>query len=420
MIIGYWSLLKNHIQFRKLFLANTISLLGDWLNLLALLALMRELDLATPKLLGGLFILKLLPSFLMSPVAGIVADRFPRQTIMILSDLLRFAMVLSYFLAPVFPDKARYWVLGVVAFQAATSAFFDPAKTALLPSLVPTEALPAANGLTALSWSLTYVLGSALGGLLTFFWGWRIALLLDSATYLISAWLIVSMGVKRHPKTKKPFSWGAALGATDFTQGLKYIRDNAEVAYTMSLKAAWGLAGAIPLVLTLYAEKRYSFGGHPDIGTAFLFSCRALGTGIGPVLAGRVFSQNPAGLHWAIWISLALGAAFYAVFGWVNHPLLAGCAVVVAHIGGSVNWVYSTVRLQQIVPDAFRGRVFAGELGLATLAISMSTWFIGFLAQEMQWSLPQLAFLLAGILGASTLLCLYVGRWVLSLGTAPK
>lgn len=413
----YLYLLKAYPLFRKLFAARAVSLLGDWLNLLALLALLRELNLATPQLLGGLFILKLLPNFFMSPFAGVIADRFSRQHIMIWSDLVRFGIVVCYFFAPLWPEHATYIVLTLVALQAASAAFFEPAKTALLPDLVPKDALAAANGLSALTWSVTYALGSTLGGIITYFLGWRIALVLDASSYLLSAWFIISMGMTKRKRIKKAFHFADALGFRDMLQGFGYIKGQREVAYTMLLKAGWSLAGSIPLLLTLYGERKYHFGNRPDIGTAFLFACRAVGTGLGPIVAQRFVAPTSWNMHRAIWFSFGLGALFYFAFGTVGNVYLAGGCIIVAHMGGSVNWVYSTVRLQQIVPQDFRGRVFAAELGAATLMISISTWGLGFLAEKSLWQLHHLAFLLAGLLSLTLVLSWLIGGVYLKLGS---
>ena len=87
---GYLSVLRDHRDFRYLYLARTVSLLGDWFNLLAVLALTREIHGASAQVVGWVLILKLLPIFLLGPIAGVVADRFSRKRIMIASDLGRF------------------------------------------------------------------------------------------------------------------------------------------------------------------------------------------------------------------------------------------------------------------------------------------------------------------------------------------
>jgi hypothetical protein len=80
-------------------------------------------------------------------------------------------------------------------------------------------------------------------------------------------------------------------------------------------------------------------------------------------------------------VALLWPAVWYFVFAGVHHWALAAGAVIVAHFGGSIVWVYSTVLLQRMVPDEFRGRVMATDLGLATLTISVSLWIYGGLAE---------------------------------------
>ncbi|MAE69849.1 MAG: hypothetical protein CME06_05205 [Gemmatimonadetes bacterium] len=145
--IGYLEVLRVHAGFRRLFLARTTSLLGDWFNLLGILALLREVTGSDPRVVGGVFIIKLLPAFVAGPAAGVVADRFDRKRIMIVADLLRFLLVSALFAAPLFPTHATPIVFTLTFLQMATAAFAEPARQATLPNLVSPRALAAANAL---------------------------------------------------------------------------------------------------------------------------------------------------------------------------------------------------------------------------------------------------------------------------------
>jgi uncharacterized membrane protein YjjB (DUF3815 family) len=106
----------------------------------------------------------------------------------------------------------------------------------------------------------------------------------------------------------------------------------------------------------------------------------------------------------AIGISFLIGGLFYIAFGSATNFVFAILVLAIAHTGGSVLWVFSTVLLQQTVEDNFRGRVFAAELALLTLMMAASNYVTGELLDRFQLS-PRLVtigigvfFLLPGLL----------------------
>ncbi len=397
--IGYLEVLRRHAGFRRLFLARSASLLGDWFNLLGLLALLRELSASDPRVLGGIFIIKLVPAFVAGPAAGVVADRFSRKRVIIVADLMRFLLVVGLFAAPLLGRHAIVWVYTLTFLQMSSAAFAEPARLATLPNLVSTRALAAANALSAVAWSTMFTLGAALGGIATDLFGWRFALALDAATYLVSAALILGIAFPARARPRRRLDWATLTGARDLAEGARYVAERPQVAALMLLKSGWGLAGGISLLLTLFGERIYPIGGRPDLGISALYMARALGTGIGPVLSRRLTAELSARMRRLLGGAFAWGALWYALFAAVHHPALAFLCVVVAHFGGSIVWVDSTVLLQRMVPDEFRGRVFAAEMGLVTLMLAASTWVYG----EVAAAGADLR-LLAGALAASLLI----------------
>src|SRR4029079_9850082 len=92
---GYLELLRTQTAFRKLWLGQIVSELGDWLQIIALLCLFPTHG-RPVEALSGIFIVRILPSIVWAPVAGVIADRFPRGRVMVACDLGRAAVVLSY------------------------------------------------------------------------------------------------------------------------------------------------------------------------------------------------------------------------------------------------------------------------------------------------------------------------------------
>ncbi|MCB1043390.1 MAG: MFS transporter [Acidobacteria bacterium] len=368
---SYWALLRDHSQYRRLYIARTVSLLGDWFNLLALLTLLRLTTDNTGSVVGGLFIMKLLPTFLLGPIAGVVADRYSRVKVMMWSDLARFFLTALYFTVPLLSGGHLIAIYLLTGLHAGASAFFEPARTATLPNLLPTHMIVRANALGAMTWSGIYALGAAIGGVVNEFAGWQMTLMIDASSFLFSAYMVGRIVVSQ----RKPQPDTESTGK--MAEAIEYMRREPKVLFTVLLKSGWCIAGAIQLVLTLYGTHVFNYGGKPDFGVAMLFVCRALGTAIGPIIGRRLTREEPRSMLRLVILSFFVSAGFYGLFGLAQTVWQAYACVFIAHMGGSIIWVFSTVLLQWRVEDRYRGRVFATELGLATLLISISTWTVG-------------------------------------------
>jgi len=161
---GYVALVRRNVHFRRLWLGNLISLLGDWFNTIALYTLVSELT-GSPFALGGVFLTKLLPWALASPLAGLLVDRFDRRRLMIGADLVRAVIVLGFLLIDE-PGEV-YLVYVLTTLQVVVTAVFQPAKSASIPNIVRTDELLTANALMSATWSVMLALGAASGGLVT-------------------------------------------------------------------------------------------------------------------------------------------------------------------------------------------------------------------------------------------------------------
>lgn len=168
--VGYVALVRGNRAFRQLWFGQIISLLGDWFNLIAAASLVAELT-QSGLAVGGLFVVRMLAPFLMSPIAGVVADRYNRKRILVATDVSRAAVVLFFLLVR---EPGHVWLLYVLtAVQLGISGFFFPTRNAILPDLVSDRELGAANALSSATWSVMLALGAALGGLVSGTWGTR-------------------------------------------------------------------------------------------------------------------------------------------------------------------------------------------------------------------------------------------------------
>ena len=373
--VGYIDLLRRNRSFRQLWLGQVVSQMGDWFNTIALYTIILQLT-GSGRDVGLLLVARFVPSFLFGPISGVVADRFSRQKIMIWSDLLR-ALVVLGFLFVRRPDQL--WIIYVLTvLQLGLSTFFEPAKTAAIPSVVEDRELVAANAISSVTWSAMLTIGAAIGGIMTSAFGTDVAFVLDAATYLVSAALIASIRVpKRKKRERQKLSLGRALGITETIEGIRYVKDRPRVLALLLVKPAWGLGGGILTLLAVFGERIFPVGKNAAGGIGVLFAARGIGTAVGPIVARRIAGEGNRRMQTAIGISFLIGGVFYILFGISTSLVFALIVLGIAHCGGSILWVFSTVMLQRSVVDKFRGRVFAAELALLTLTMAASNYVTG-------------------------------------------
>ena len=382
--IGYLELLQTNRNFRQLWLGQVVSQLGDWLNTIALYTIVLRLT-GSGRAVGLVLVARFLPTFIIGPLSGVVADRFSRRSVMIVSDLLRAIVVLGFLFIRTPEHLWLVYVLTVL--QLTLSTFFEPAKSAVIPSIVRERELIPANAISSATWSAMLTLGAAIGGEITGWIGTQGAFVLDSATYLASAALVASVQFpKRLKREKSKLTISKALGIADTIEGARYVLQRPRIFAVMMVKPAWGLGGGILTLLAVFGEKIFPIGGQAARGIGVLYAARGVGTAIGPIVFRRFAGETRASLQTAIGVSFIIGGIFYIGFAGATNFLLAIILLAIAHAGGSTLWVNSTVLLQAGVEDNFRGRVFAAELALLTLTMAGSNYVTGELLDRFGYS----------------------------------
>jgi predicted MFS family arabinose efflux permease len=381
---GYLELLSSNRGFRQLWLGQVVSQMGDWFNTIALYTIILNLT-GSGRDVGLLLVARFLPSFVFGSLSGVIADRFSRRSIMIISDLLRALVVLGF----LFVRRAdQLWLIYVLTvLQLALSTFFEPAKTAAIPSIVSDRELVAANAISSVTWSAMLTLGAAIGGVVTGWFGTDVAFVLDALTYLLSAVLIASVRFpKRPPRAKNKLTFKRALGITETIEGARYVKRRPRVLALLLVKPAWGLGGGILTLLAVFGEKVFPVGNSTATGIGVLFAARGIGTAVGPIVARRISGEGKRRMQASIGIAFLIAALFYMAFGTATSFVLALIVLGLAHTGGSILWVFSTVLLQRGVEDNFRGRVFAAELALLTLTMAISNYATGEMLDRLKLS----------------------------------
>ena len=390
--VGYVELLRGNRDFRRLWVGRLISQTGDWFNSVALFTLLLNLT-GSGEAVGLVLIIKLLPQFFVGPLAGVVADRFNRKTIMIWADVLRGLLVFGF----LFVERAeQVWIVyALSALGIILSSFFEPAESAAVPMIVKRGELIAANALGGATWSVTLAFGAALGGAVTDLFGRNTAFVIDAISFFISAAFIWATRIPPLARPERdraaPLSWLEVTGVADMIEGARYLKTNPHVIALLLVKTGWGLGGGVLLLLTIFGRDIFPLGRDGSASIGLLYAARGTGALVGPMIARWITNDSPRTMRRTISIAFFVSAVFYLLFSGSPSLMLALLFVIGAHSGGSVQWVFSTTLLQLAVPNRFLGRVFALEMGLLTLAMSVSTYATGWGLDHAGYSPRQMA-----------------------------
>lgn len=349
-------------EFRKLFVAQTISNIGDGMTYMALMLLVNDLTHSTAAL-AILSIAVAVPSMVGGIVGGAVADRFDRRRIMLASDTVRAVLVLGFTLVA---TADRLPILYVVAFaQAAIGTLFSPARGAIVPRAVPAEGLIAANGLGQLSRVVCSLLGTTVTGLVFAVTGSAAPVfVIDALTFLVSVAIVSRVSRTLGPPGHEAHASSGGF-ASSVTAGLRVIAASPTlVATLLGLFVAMLGMGAInilfvPFLINVLHESAAWVGPVEGAQTLSMVLASAL---IG-TLAARVSARSMV-VGGLAGTGLVIIAFSQVPNVWVLFPL----AFLVGWFVTPLNVAISTI-IQTTAADAVRGRV----LGALDAAMSTAT-----------------------------------------------
>ena len=332
--------------FRLLWVGQAVSYFGDTMNTAGLAIMLFVLTRSASIVALGL-IAKAIPTILFGLIAGPLVDRVNRQRLMIFADLTRAILTVSI------PFFGYYWLPGVfiaVFLIASASAFFNPAKQAILPNLVPGRLLVRANGLVSSSEKTMELLGYSLAGLIVAAVSWLPLFLIDAGTYLFSA--VSLLGVPDLAVRAR----GTSLRlASDVVEGLRFVLRNAVLRSTMTLTLVVAIFfGMTTTILVVMAYETLKGGA-----SAYGFIEAAIGAGaiVGALIAAELVNRARAG---TLLLLGAGGVGLANVF--VGFSTNLSATIVFLLLGGILNMVYYVPLIsvtQRESPDSVRGRVMA-------------------------------------------------------------
>lgn len=371
-----FSLLRRNRDIRLLFFAQVVSYLGDWFTFVALAGLVEDLT-GSSFLVSMVLVAFSLPSFLMSPIAGPVADRFDRRTIVMTVSIGQAAAAMCLLAV----DDGTVW-LAFVAQSAITAlaSFVGPATGAAVPNLVDSDDdLRRANSLFGSTWGVMLAVGAGLGGLFSAAFGRDAAFVADAVSFVLAAALIA--GIKRPMQEDRTTSVTRRVRPlADMAEAARLARSNKVIMALMASKATFAVGAGIVSQLAVLASSAFDAG---DAGRGALLGSRGVGSGLGPVIAARLVGRDMPKLLRVCGLS-GLGFSVAYLFAGLSPALWIAClCVAFAHLGGGAQWTLSTMGLQMESPDALRGRIIAGDFALVTLMLGITSTLAGVVSEAI-------------------------------------
>jgi len=350
--------------FRRLWQAMAFGSLGDWLGLLATTAMAQQLsggNYATANFaIAGVFIARLLPAVFLGPIAGVIADRIDRRLLMVVADVIRFALYISI---PIVNNY--FWLYTATILVECVSLFWSPAKDASVPNLVPKEKLESANQVSlfvaygtapiaAGLFAFLALFSSAISSAFPSFKGTSIdiALYINALSFAFSAWTIFNL--REIPKKQRSGMKAESSVGKSLIEGYKAVSGSKIIrGLVVGMIGAFIAAGAvIGLARTFVGDL-----GGGDAGYGVLFGSVFTGLAIGIAFGPKIFAQFSRRRLFGA--SLTIAGSFLVLLAAIPNFTLAVFIVVILGAFSGVCWVTGFTMLGLEVHDDVRGRTFA-------------------------------------------------------------
>jgi MFS family permease len=375
--------------FLRLWIAQVLSSLGDWVGLFAILGIVRQLSGDSAAAISLVMAARMLPGFFLATLGGVIVDRFDRRKVMVLCDVGRAGLICTL------PFVSSLWLLVVVSFFIEImTLLWGPAKDASVPHFVPEDKLASANTLSLVASYGTFPIGgliaSALAVVATWLGGFDalsslkvntnvVALWFDAITYIASALIVVTLPIPK-PTSKGDQKVDLASSIREIREGFAFMRSE-PFSRAVIIGLGGGIIGAgamVPLGPVFAAEVLGS-------GTQYGVLLTALGTGaaIGMVVILALQKRLPVEEVFS-WSVICVGIA---LFGAVAFNVSGIASLLIAVVGACAASAYVTgfTLIQEKVTDEMRGRTFATLYAVVRLCLLLSLTVSPLFADLFAW-----------------------------------
>lgn len=380
---------------RRVFYAQVVSLLGDFLAIFAVISVVTYRMHGTPAQVTGVQFAYMLPLAVLGPLSGVFVDRWPLKPTLVLSDVIRGALVLLLFVS-----TSIWQIYGILALLSCVSSFFAPAQSVTIRSHVPPHGLISANSLMQMAMLGARIVGPAAAGALVAAFGPRVCYAVDFGSFIVSALLIGTVTIVRPSGPAAPGSPSTERGKIaailhEMGEGMRFIVNHAAISFVvMAMAAGMFVMGCFgPLIAIYVREWLHAQAGVFGVVSAMVGMGMLFGMPFVRRISGRVSSSI---LVLSGLAGIGLGALLLGAVPWVAMSMLA-CFTLGFAFAGVI--VPAQTLMQQETPPKLMGRIsstvmsvvfFAQLVGLAlsgVLAQGVGVRAVFFLCAALAWAL---------------------------------
>ena len=363
----YVELFRRNRALARLLVGEFISDIGDWLYLVAVLVIVYA-ESQSAVLLGIVGAARILPYVLLSVPAGIVADRFDRRMVLLVTDVARGVLMLVLVVAVVV-DASTIVIVAISILAACFSTFFGPAIASLLPMLVDESDLGPANSAWATLDNVAFILGPALAGVLLASGGLEIAFLLNAVSFAIVALVLWRLPVPPATRSVEMSEGNPAAPVAGWRQLVRPLAGPFVLDSTTSI-----VGGGVGVLTVVIAIDVLNAG---EAGTGYLNASIGVGGIVAGIGAGVLLARRLGVPLILGGVTGGLGLAWLALAG---DLLTAMIALAVAVAGLLLLDVVNTTLIQRIVPDELRGRAMGVLQATSAVLYSLGSLVMPILA----------------------------------------
>jgi MFS family permease len=394
----FLSLLRRNHNYRNTWIGQVVSEIGDHFNNVAVFGLVLA-QTHSGMVVTGVMLSRAIPAILAGPLAGVLLDRFDRKRMMIASDLVRAVVALGFILTV---DRTETWLVYLLSgLLMLASPFFTSGRAAILPSIATKEELHTANSLTQTTQWTTLSLGAFLGGAAVTQFGFRLAFVANSVSFLISALCISRLflpGRGFRPPRASVTESEVVRPWHEYVEGLRYMRSRPLILGIGMIAVGWATGGgAAQILFSIFGEMVFH-RGPAGIGTIWGFAGLGLVIGgataykIGPRLSFQNYKR-------AIVICYLLHGSAYILFSQMRSFGWALVFIAISRAAVGVSSVLNMGQLLRHVADQYRGRVFSTIESMTWSVMMVSMTLAGIASQY--WD-PRTIGAIAGALSSTT------------------
>ena len=354
--------------------------IGDWFTVLAMFILAGEASDNSPLAIAGVLAVRSFTFAPLEPITGMLADRFPRKTLMVLANIFSFLMLTSFILLGLLDSLFSVYVLAMLLVLGR--ATYDPAQTAYLPRVCDDDELLTANALISGGWSASMGIGAGVAGFVISQYGVETGLMIDSVTFLVAA-VVISTLPHGGPDPDEKREGGAVQMFKDIFAGWGFILRRPEISRIVLAKGMWATGGGAQIFLLIIIGMEADFGdvstGAAGIGV--LYMARGFGSGFGPIVTRPLMTVSR---YMPYIIGLALGGAglLYVGVSQAEWGIWTLVLVFFSHSCSGTSWVFSTTLLQRRTDNDWMGRVAGTDNLIIVLTMGVSTIAAGYILEK--------------------------------------